>query len=409
MTDEDGPDAERQRASSRGREAGRYDVVIVGAGAAGAALACVLGRTGLEVALVDRKDPYPRCFKAEKVEPDQAELLRAMDLFEGVRPVLTPIPTVASGWRGRVLTRVAIEQYGVDFWDLANAIRAQLPERVDLIVQRVRSIDTDGACRRVSLASGDVLEARLVVLSAGVGTPLYKDLGIEPRVIRDVHSMCFGFDVELGRDAASPIPTRAGRDVLGFDSLTYYSEHIDSRFDYLTLFPIGDRWRANLFAYVGPRDDVTRALSRETRSTLATAFPRIDRVLGGLRVTSRVEGQVIDLYDVPGPVREGLLLVGDSHQSVCPATGTGLSKVLTDVQVASEAIPVWLDGGEADLEALRCYYEDPRKLKSDAQSLEWAAYRRQVATEKSLRWTIHRLRSYARMAFGGDGDESAMS
>ena len=118
---------------------------------------------------------------------------------------------------------------------------------------------------------------------------------------------------------------------------------------------------------------------------------------------------MIDLYTVPGPVCDGLLLLGDSHQSVCPATGTGLSKVLTDVLVASEAIPVWFENGEADLAALHCYYEDPRKVRSDSQSLEFAEYRRQVSTESSLRWKIHRLRSYAAMAFGGGGGESAMS
>jgi len=393
-----------------GGDGRRYDVVVVGAGAAGAALAAVLGRGGLDVALVDRKHPYPHCFKAEKVEPDQADLLRALGLFEGVRPVLTPIPTVASGWHGRVLTRVSIEQYGLDFWDLANAIRAQLPATVSFVQQRVTGIDMEGGRRRVLLANGDVLEARLVVLSAGVGTPLYKGLGVEPRVIRDRHSMCFGFDVELGRDASSAVASTEGRDALGFDSLTYYSEDVRTRFDYVTVFPIRDRWRANLFAYVGPRDEATRALSREPRTMLARAFPRIDRVLGGLRVTSRVEGQVIDLYTVPGPVRDGPLLVGDSHQSVCPATGTGLSKVLTDVLVASELVPAWLERGDVDCAAIRAYYEDPRKQRSDGQSLEWAEYRRQVSTETSLRWKLHRLRTYAAMAFGsGGGSESAMS
>jgi len=107
---------------------------------------------------------------------------------------------------------------------------------------------------------------------------------------------------------------------------------------------------------------------------------------------------VIDLYTVPGPVREGLLLLGDSNQSVCPATGTGLSKVLTDVLVASEWISRRLERDDFGLQALRAYHEDPRKTGSDGQSLEWAEYRREVSTETSWRWKLHRMRSYAQMA-----------
>jgi len=38
-----------------------------------------------------------------------------------------------------------------------------------------------------------------------------------------------------------------------------------------------------------------------------------------------------------------LVVIGDAFQSVCPATGTGLTRVLTDVDVlCNECIPDWL-------------------------------------------------------------------
>ncbi len=52
------------------------DVVIVGAGLAGTTAATLLAKSGFSVLLIDRHLEYPACFKAEKVEADQAELLR---------------------------------------------------------------------------------------------------------------------------------------------------------------------------------------------------------------------------------------------------------------------------------------------------------------------------------------------
>jgi 2-polyprenyl-6-methoxyphenol hydroxylase-like FAD-dependent oxidoreductase len=68
-----------------------FDVLIVGAGLAGAAAAAVLGRLGLRVALVDPRLVSPPVFKAEKIEPDQADLLRCLGLMEQVERRAAPI------------------------------------------------------------------------------------------------------------------------------------------------------------------------------------------------------------------------------------------------------------------------------------------------------------------------------
>ena len=60
-------------------------------------------------------------------------------------------------------------------------------------------------------------------------------------------------------------------------------------------------------------------------------FAELPRLLGDYRVTTKIENRVIDLYVADAQPLDGIVMIGDALQSVCPATGTGLSKVLTDV------------------------------------------------------------------------------
>ncbi len=366
-----------------------FDAVVVGAGVAGASAASGLANRGLRVALVDRRARCAPCFKAEKVEPDQADLLRELSLFDGVRSKLTPIRGVASAYRGRVLDVVEIEQYGVDYWELANAIRDLVPDSVEQRTKRVVQIDLSDERRRVVLDDGSALEGRLVVLATGISPGLAADLGLEYRDVRRPHSLAFGFDVEVER-----APER-------FDSLTYFSGRISTRLDYLTLFPIGARWRANLFSYLDPRDGLARAFLRTPTEAVASSFPGLASLVGSLSATSRVEAQKIDLYQLSGPPRAGLVAIGDAYQSVCPATGTGISKVLTDAVVLCDHLPGWIATPGMGSEKLVDYYGDPRKRAGDAQSLDWAEHRRNFSTRTDLRWRVHRARTWIEMYVRG--------
>jgi 2-polyprenyl-6-methoxyphenol hydroxylase-like FAD-dependent oxidoreductase len=248
-------------------------------------------------------------------------------------------------------------------------------------VERVEKIDLSGEGRRVLLADGSVLEGRLVVLATGITPGLGADLGLRYRDVRRPHSLAFGFDVELER------PPR------DYASLTYSAEDLAARFDYVTLFPIGTRWRANLFTYVEPAGSAMRAILRAPGEALANAFPRLSRLVGRVDAKGRAEAQTIDLFQLESPPRDGLVAIGDAYQSVCPATGTGLSKVLTDVVVLCDRAPGWMATPGMGSEKIAAYYADPGKRASDAQSLEWAEHRRNFSTRTELRWQLHRART----------------
>jgi 2-polyprenyl-6-methoxyphenol hydroxylase-like FAD-dependent oxidoreductase len=151
---------------------GSPDVVIVGAGVAGAVCARLLARQGVRVAIVD---PLPRCapcFKAEKIEPDQRELLEKFGLMQCLVPLSAQIGEVLAAKDGRVLKRLVLRQNGIRYHDMVNALRDQLPAAVDFRVGRVRDLALSADRQRVRLADGGELDARLVVLASGTTAQL---------------------------------------------------------------------------------------------------------------------------------------------------------------------------------------------------------------------------------------------
>jgi 2-polyprenyl-6-methoxyphenol hydroxylase-like FAD-dependent oxidoreductase len=135
---------------------------------------------------------------------------------------------------------------------------------------------------------------------------------------------------------------------------------------------------------------------------MAHAFPWLPRLLGDYLVTSKVENRVIDLYVADAPALDGVVMIGDAMQSVCPSTGTGLTKVLNDVALLCETyVPTWLPFADVSASRIAQFYRDPRKMACDWNSLEAALYRRQLATDRSALGWIRRRKTYADIALRG--------
>ncbi len=363
------------------------DVTIVGAGLAGAAAAVVLARAGHRIALIDPNPVCPPEFKAEKIEPDQTELFERLGLLEDILPHSAPIHAIRLGYRGRASHTVETAQQGILYQDLVNAVRQQVPASVTTREARAIELITGAERQTVVLDSGERIISRLLVLACGTGGRLHRALGIDKRIIRKAHSLCSGFDI--AREDGKPFP---------FDAVTYYAEKLATRIDYATLFAVPGRMRVNLFSYREPRDPWVRALSNAPHPEVERVLPGLTRVIGNWRVTSRVEHRVIDLYVVEKPALHGVVLIGDAFQSVCPATGTGLNKVLTDVwRLCETHVPAWLTTPGMGVDKIDAYYRDPAKTRVDRGSLETAEYRRRFGTDGSLRWRVHRARCFLPM------------
>lgn len=361
----------------------RVDVAIVGGGLGGSVLANVLGRAGISAAVVDLHAAHPPEFKAEKLAGDQIGMLRRLGLLDCLAAKATPIDETISARRSRAIDRLRRTEYGIAYQDMVGAVRAHLPENAELIIGRVGDVTAGPELQTVTLADGRVIEARLLALATGNGGVLRQKLGIERRVVRDAHSLSIAFDIETAAGQGFP-----------FGGLTYYGERVADRIDYVSLFPIGGAMRANLFCYRDAREEWSRAFIDRPAESLLAAMPGIRRFLGDFRVAGKVQMRVVDLLATENYCRDGVVMLGDAFQTTCPSTGTGISKLLTDVEQLAHHVPRWLATPGMGAAKIVQYYDDPAKRACDARSSAWSEYRRSVTIDPSLGWEVHRRRVY---------------
>jgi 2-polyprenyl-6-methoxyphenol hydroxylase-like FAD-dependent oxidoreductase len=355
------------------------EIVIVGAGLAGVTLAAVLAQQGRRVIVVDPRSSCPPLFRAEKIEREQVRLLRKFGLLEHLLPYAARVREVQGAYDGRIFKTSPIEQYGIKHADMVNALRAQMPTGVEFRQDRVEHIANSRGVQRVKLSRGEELTSRLVVLACGVSDGLLTSLGLSRRVVQRDQSLGFGFDIAASE--ARPFD---------FDALTYYAFSPSTRIDYLTLFKFRETMRANLFTFRSASDPWVREFIQEPDRMLRRHLPKLSRLIGEYRVTSEVDSARVNLYKVNDHSQPGVVMIGDAFQSACPATGMGLDKVLTDVDVLSECIPQWLASPGMSGSKLADFYEHPRKRVMDSQALQSSQDHRRLVTDRSIRWRIHR-------------------
>ncbi len=365
------------------------DVAIVGGGLAGSVAAAMLGRQGIDAIVVDPHEQYPADFRCEKLDPSQLELLRSTGLADAILPHLTIGQEVWVARFGRLLRKRRFSQANFSYDTLVNAFRGQIPDTVQRIRGKATEIETGEDRQRVVLSDGTEISARLVVLATGLNNNVRKQLGITRREISPRHSISIGFDM---------VP----RDRFDFTSLTYAPERVADQAAYITLFPIGGRMRANLFVYRDLNDPWLREMQRSPEAGLKALMPRLATVIGDFAVEGEVRVRPVDLYVAEGVQQPGVVLVGDSYCTSCPAAGTGVNKVLNDVvQLCGHHLPAWLATPGMGAEKIAQFYDDPVKRVCDEDSRAKALFLRTLSTAPGIRWRARRLaRGAAHLALG---------
>ena len=192
-------------------------------------------------------------------------------------------------------------------------------------------METGPETQKVILRDGRTVCARLLIVATGLSESVRRRLKIERDVYSPAHTLAAGFN--LTRPPES----------FPFPSLVWSGERFGDRVSYLTLFPIDGQMRANFYVYRTQKEPWTRAFRTQPEAELRRLMPRLEEMFGEIRVSSGVVTRTIDLMRVRTHALDGVVLIGDAFCTVCPITGTGIDKALTDVdRLCNTHIPAWL-------------------------------------------------------------------
>jgi 2-polyprenyl-6-methoxyphenol hydroxylase-like FAD-dependent oxidoreductase len=357
----------------------RTDVAIVGGGLAGSLTAAMLGRAGIDAILIDPHTEYPPDFRCEKLDGDQVAILKKTGLGAAVLRATTPDREAWVARNGRLVEKRPGDQQGIYYAPLVNTVRAEIPPQTRFIHGKVAALSTSADRQTVTLSTGDLIDARLVVLANGLNISLRDSLGLKREILSQCHSISIGFDMEP-----------AGRPFV-FPALTYYAEQTSDKAALITMFPIGQMMRANLFVYRDMDDPWLSRIRKEPQSTLFELMPGLRALVGEFAVVGSVKIRPVDLYATRGHLQPGVVLVGDAFATSCPAAGTGARKVLTDVErLCNVHIPQWLSTPGMDSQKIAAFYDDPVKQACDRLSINKAYWLKAFCTDAGLQWRFRR-------------------
>jgi digeranylgeranylglycerophospholipid reductase len=332
------------------------DVVIVGGGPGGMAVARSLASRGRSVTVLEEHDAIGTPVHCTGVLA--ADAIDALDLpAEAVLNPLATVKFVAPSGRSFEYTTATTEAVVIDraAFDQAMGRRAELAGATLSRGQRVTAIDPDERSVRITLAGGDTLIARAVVLACGANYTFQKRLG-------------FGMPSTFLQSAQLELPADTPGDV----EMHFGSEIAPKGFAWAV--PV--RRSHGTFARIGVMADgdageyFSRMLAR-VRERWSVAVPD----------AMSPRRRMLPLGGVRRSYADRVLAVGDAAGLVKPTTGGGIYYSIVSGEIAAEVLHSTLAGDNLSAAALREY---ERRWKTRFQS--------EFNAQLALRFVAHRMR-----------------
>ncbi|WP_190812461.1 FAD-dependent oxidoreductase [Saccharopolyspora pogona] len=301
-----------------------YDVVVCGAGVAGLAAACALGRLGRRVLLVDKQERVRPVAKGEVLQPGALAILHewGVALRLEAAGALRLGKLVARDAEGRAqmaldYARLPVQRNWLlahDYPAILEALAKSLPDNVEFCRGELVTglVFTGGRVTGVRIGDG-VVEAALVVAADGVSSRLRREAGIEIRRDDYPHRLVA---LEL-HDAPEVEPD--------------FSAYVTPRGLRLR-YPLPEG-RIRLYAQAGAHE--MRGLSAGGLDRWATDLVRETPALAPLEASIRTHLAARQLLPVsrflaPSLAVPGLALVGESGHTVHPMAAQGMNSAIAD-------------------------------------------------------------------------------
>ena len=316
------------------------DVLIAGAGPAGAIAAVILARAGARVLLVDRAR-FPRdklC--GDTLNPGAVAFLHALGLSGGVcdralrlrgMRVTGPGAAVSTRYPDAIIG-LALQRRDFDEWLLSHAIRAGARFEGGIAVRRPLTEGPSGAAVVKGLVvAGERTNSRELRLPATL------------TIAADGRRSLLARSLGLSRQTRAPRRWAFGAYAAGVAGMTDLGEMHVRATGYVGVAPLPDGL-INVCVVTGPRP-----AGRTPAEVIQTALERDEELrarFAGARFVSpaRVLGPLA--ADVRAPGCDGLLLAGDAAGFVDPMTGDGLHLAMQGAALAAaEALHV-LEAGD---------------------------------------------------------------
>jgi 2-octaprenylphenol hydroxylase len=330
----------------------QYDVVIVGAGLSGSALACALGESGLKIALLEGSNlPAAAPLAASKVgefDPRVSalteasrEFLQQIDVWDSMQRISVSPYSHMTVWDAQGTGEIEFDagevqqprlghivENRITNWCLLQRLSA-LPIDVfsntkvsDLIEITTTDVAIGEAAYSLVLEDGSTMQASLVVAADGALSIIRTLAGFETREWDYNHKAivatveCEGHHQHTAWQRFLPQGPLALLPLTDADNGKHYCSIV---------------WSAEL----NYADELSALTDDEFRSALGKAF---EYRLGEITAVSKRFSFPLRQRHAKQYFKPGLVLVGDAAHSIHPLAGQGINLGLQDVQVLAEEI-----------------------------------------------------------------------
>ena len=327
----------------------RSDVVVVGGGVVGAACALALAKPGLEVTLVEGREPVRWSADAPDLRvyafaPDNATLLDGLGVWDAVRTARAQAYRRMRVWdaSGGGELSFDADMLGRDQlgWIIENNLLvdrlwAALPAAgVQLhCPARVESMEQDGSGVRLRLDDGSRLDSRLAIAADGADSTLRELAGLQVAT----HDYRQRGVVAFVETAASNEATAWQRFLPGGP---------------LAFLPFAEG-RSSI-VWTLPDEEATRVLALDDAAFNRELGNAFEARLGEVRVVSKRAAFPLKRQLAESSISGKVLLIGDAAHVVHPLAGQGVNLGLRDVTRLRDAI--------VDAQSRRADWTSPHRL-----------------------------------------------